>query len=231
MDSGLVIMENTVKEVGTINIPERVRRQIALDIENGLRLPGTALDEKQIAEQFGVSRTPVREALLMLAMQKLVDIVPRSGAIVHRPSADELIALLELLGELEGVAARLAASRMTREQRELLAQINQHSESLVRAGEIKAYEQANLELHTLIQKGSGNFILQEDFVAARSRLANFRKNVFERPGRISTSFAEHQPIVEAILSNRSEAAADAMRDHIIGKGKAFTDLVLVSHAG
>lgn len=211
-----------------INTPERIRILIEREIERGHLTPGAALDEKALARTYAVSRTPVREALLMLAAQKLVTIVPRSGTFVHRPEAGELIALLEYLGETEGVAARLAASRMAPEQRERLRALHEHCGALSRYGNRVGYEAANLQLHDAVHQGSGNAIIIEQITGARRRLASFRRNVFDRPGRLQASHAEHAPMVEAICAGDPQAAADAMRDHIIGKGKAYADLVLTS---
>lgn len=210
------------------NTPERIRLALQDDIENGVLRAGDLIDEKALAIKYGVSRTPIREALLMLAAQKLVVVMPRAGSVVQKPSAAELIALLEFLGELEGVAARLAALRMTAEQRSTLAQIHQSSEALARSGERHRYEAANLALHEHIYLGCGNSVVNEEIIAARRRLANFRRHVFNQPGRLMASFSEHEPMVRAIVAGDSELAASAMRDHIIGKGKAFADLVLVN---
>lgn len=211
-----------------INTPERIRILIEREIERGRLVPGAALDEKALARAYAVSRTPVREALLMLAAQKLVNIVPRSGTYVHRPAADELIALLEYLGETEGVAARLAAGRMAAEQRERLRALHEHCAQLARHGDRVGYEAANLQLHDAVHQGSGNAVIVEQITGVRRRLASFRRNVFDRPGRLQTSHAEHTLVVDAICAGDPQAAADAMRDHIIGKGKAYADLVLTN---
>src|SRR4051812_35693764 len=103
--------------------PERIRQAILSDIEDGTLAPGAALDEKSLAARFGVSRTPVREALLMLAAQRLVHIAPRSGIQVHAPQPAELVSLLEALSELEAVVARLCTLRMSHQQREDLQEV------------------------------------------------------------------------------------------------------------
>lgn len=211
-----------------VNTPERLRTLIERDIELGKLAPGTLLDEKALARAYAVSRTPIREALLMLAAQRLVSIVPRSGTFVRRPAADELIALLECLGEMEGVAARLAAHRMSQEQRARLRELYGQSEALVQSGDRTAYEAANAQLHGLIQQSGGNAVIVEEIAGVRSRLASFRRNVFDQPGRLEASFREHAAVVEAVCAGNGQAAADAMRDHIIGKGKAYADLVLAS---
>jgi DNA-binding GntR family transcriptional regulator len=211
-----------------LSTPERIRQLLMRDIERGILRPGQLLDEKQLASRHGVSRTPVREALLMLTMQKLAVAVPRAGTFVHKPPADELIALLEFLGELESVAAKLAAQRMTVEQRALLAKINQESEALVLADDRTGYEASNLALHEIIYVGSGNTVIHEEINSARRRLSNFRRHVFDQPGRLRVSYDEHQPLVASLLAGDGPSAAQAMHDHIIGKGKAFADLVLVN---
>lgn len=212
----------------THNTPERLRLALLEDIEQGALRAGELIDEKALAAKYGVSRTPIREALLMLAAQKLVVVMPRAGSVVLKPSATELIALLEYMGELEGVAARLAAVRMTAAQREALAALHASSEALARAGEQHRYQSVNLALHESIYEGCGNNVVNEEIIAARRRLANFRRHVFNQPGRLMASFREHEPMVQAIVAGDSETAASAMRDHIIGKGKAFSDLVLAN---
>lgn len=208
--------------------PERIRLAIQDEIERGSLRAGDPIDEKSLAAKYGVSRTPVREALLMLTAQKLVTTTPRAGSMVHKPSAAELIGLLEFMGELEGVAARLAALRMTTAQRERLMQIHLSSEPLARSGERHRYESANRALHEHIYACCGNDVVNQEIVAAQRRLANFRRHVFNQPGRLMASFSEHVPLVQALVAGEGDQAAHAMRDHIIGKGKAFADLVLVN---
>jgi DNA-binding GntR family transcriptional regulator len=198
------------------------------EIENGALRAGEFIDEKALAAKYGVSRTPVREALLMLAAQKLVVTVPRAGSMVYKPSAIELIALLEYLGELEGIAARLAALRMTAAQRSMLMQIHESSESLATLGERHRYEAANRTLHEHIYRCCGNLVINEEIRHAQRRLSSFRRHVFNQPGRLMDSFREHGPLVRALVAGDSDQAASAMREHIIGKGKAFADIVLVN---
>jgi DNA-binding GntR family transcriptional regulator len=211
-----------------VNIPERIRGQLEREIEAGRLAPGCALDEIELARRFEVSRTPVREALLMLAAQKLVSIVPRSGVYVHRPTASELVALLECLGEFEGVAARLAALRMGEPERRALMTAHKKALARANAGDVPGYETANLLFHELIQAGSANPLVAEQVRGVRRRLSTFRRRVLDTPGRLVRSRKEHERIVAAILAGDGDAAADAMREHILGKGQAYADLILAN---
>ena len=209
-----------------VNIPERIRAALEGEIEAGRLVPGSALDETELARRFAVSRTPVREALLMLAAQKLVSIVPRSGVHVYRPNAAELIALLECLGEFEGVAARLAALRMGEPERRALRAAHKKAQARAAAGDVPGYETANQSFHALIIEGSANPLVAEQIRGVRRRLSTFRRRVLDAPGRLARSRKEHERIVAAILAGDGEAAAAAMREHILGKGQAYADLVL-----
>src|SRR5690606_32338476 len=100
--------------------------------------------------------------------------------------------------------------------------------TLATLGERHRYEAANRALHEHIYQGCGNSVINEEITAAQRRLSNFRRHVFNQPGRLMASFNEHVPLVHAIVAGDSDQAATAMRDHIIGKGKAFADLVLVN---
>ena len=111
-----------------LSASELVRRQLERDISSGVLLPGDALDEDALAKRFGVSRTPVREALLQLSVRGLVLIAPRAGTYVSRLSIPELLGLSELLAELEGACAKLATRRLTPEEAHELRRV--HEESL-----------------------------------------------------------------------------------------------------
>src|SRR5665647_1918203 len=95
------------------NLAFQIRRKLEEEINRGDLLPGDALDERELAQRFGVSRTPVREAMVQLVAQGLVTTAPRQGVHVARMSIQELLGLFELLAEIEGVCAKYCARRLT----------------------------------------------------------------------------------------------------------------------
>ena len=206
--------------------PERIRAALLSAIEGGTLQPGDAVDEKELADRFGVSRTPVREALLGLAAQQLVRIVPRSGIHVHAPAAAELVSMLEALSELEAVVARLCALRMDPTQRKQLDRLCKATRKAADAGDRLAFEAANTLFHEALYEGCGNEILVDQVRQLRMRLAAFRRKVRDQPGRLQSSAAEHEAVVTGIAGNDAEGTAQAMREHIIAKGRAFADLLL-----
>jgi DNA-binding GntR family transcriptional regulator len=214
----------------TISIQERIRTAIEAEILSGTRPPGSPIDEKALAASFSASRTPVREALMLLAAQGLVHIAPRSGIYVRRPSAAELAALLEALCEIESTLARLAARRVTPERASALRQALESASRCAAAHDTKGYAAANAALHEHIFEGSSNPVLVEHARGVRKRLAAFRLRGFDQPGRLEISNREHRLIVDAICRGDGEAAAATMREHISAGGEALVALLLASNA-
>ncbi len=212
-----------------LSIQDRIRTAIEAEILSGARPPGSAIDEKALAAGFNASRTPVREALMLLAAQGLVHIAPRSGIYVRRPAAAELAALLEALGEIEAAIARLAARRVTPESSATLVKALAAASRCAKANDRKGYAEANALLHEQIYSSCSNPVLVDHVRGVRKRLAAFRQRGFDQPGRLTTSDSEHHRIVDAICKGDGEAAATAMREHISVGGEALVALLLASN--
>jgi DNA-binding GntR family transcriptional regulator len=210
----------------TASLAERIRLSVEADILGGRLAPGEVIDEKAVAAAFGVSRTPVREALLWLAAHDLVEFQPRAAIRVRRPDAAELVALLEYLAELEAICTRLAAQRMTLAQRDALGTAQQAVAACAAANDRQGYEDANQRFHGLLYTASGNPVVVEQLQRTRARLAAFRRKVMEQPGRLAGASREHDAIVSAVLEGDADGAMRAMRDHVLRKGKAVADVVL-----
>ena len=213
------------------SLQDRIRESVIAAIQAGDLRPGALIDEKTLADQFESSRTPVREALLMLAAQGLVTIVPRAGMFVHKPSAAELVAMFETLAEMEGVVARLATQRISSAGKLALSQSHEAAGVPAHARDAAAYSEANRAFHEVLYIAAANPFLSEQIVQLRRRLAIYwQKKDLINEARIATSYREHGLVVEAILSGQSDAAAEAMRTHISAGGKALADLVLLAEA-
>lgn len=191
-----------------------LRRALADDILAGRLPPGTRLDERLLAAQWGMSRTPVREALKQLAVTGLVESHPHRGVFVARLDSDQVREMFELAGELEASCARLAALRMTAEERRQLEALHVSSLDWVGRGQTDRYDAFNLEFHAAIFQGCHNRQLVETTMAVRGRVNPFRRAQFHILTRLSASFEEHQAIVEAIVRADADAAAHHMRGHI-----------------
>jgi DNA-binding GntR family transcriptional regulator len=200
-------------------LAEQLRDVLAEQIVTGERLPGARLDEVDLAETFGMSRTPVREALKALAGIGLVEYRPHRGALVALPSTRRIEEMFEVMAEVEATCARFATLRMTAPERRELAAVHEAALTLVKNGDLSGYAAFNNDFHDLIYRGSKNDFLAETAWATRRRVLPFRHSQFRVLGRLHDSHAEHDRVVQAILSGDATGAEAAMRGHV---GKVTT---------
>lgn len=210
---------------GRGTLAEDLRRQIADAIFDGHLPPGQRLDEQEVAARYGVSRTPVREAFRLLAATGLVQARPNRGAVVATIAPERLAEMFEAMGEMEAACARLAALRMTAQERHDFARLHEASGALSRAGDIDGYDRENTLFHSLVYAGSHNSYLNETSLAMRRRLRPYRRAQFRVTGRLDLSWFEHDAVVRAILRGDGEAAYHAMRLHVTTVGDASAGLM------
>lgn len=208
-----------------LSAAETVRIELEREISDGILIPGDALDEEAIAARFGVSRTPVREALLHLSVLGTVTIAPRAGIYVSRLSMPELLSLIEMLAELEAACAKLASRRLTAEEAEALKRVHEASRAYEECGDAQGYSHCNAQFHELLYQACRNPPLAAEIVRIRSRTRVYRRSVFQNQLRIRRSREDHALILEAVLAGNPAAAADAAHEHIAGSVREFTDMI------
>jgi len=199
------------------------------EIENGILKgefePGERLDEVQLATHFGVSRTPIREALMQLSAIGLVEIRPRRGAVVVDPGPERVFEMFEVMAELEGMAGALAARRLTNQDRGTLLSAHEKCEAAAISEDPDGYYYENEAFHLAIYAASHSSFLEEQCVALHRRLRPYRRLQLHVRNRMKASLREHGEIVEAILAGDAEAARSLLRKHIAVQGDRFSDLV------
>ena len=184
-------------------------------IDTGIYRPGDRLVESELAERFGVSRTPIREALQRLETQSLLARDGRS-LIVASLDHNQLAELYVVRGELEGLAARLAARHATPEEVRVLRDMLEADHALV--GDPKALSRANRRFHKQIHLASHNRFLVQQLDLVHRSMALLATTSLSAEGRTTGTLEEHARIVRAIEAGDGEAADQALRDHI---SKAF----------
>ena len=208
---------------------QRSAVNIANSLENmifdGTFANGDRLDEVRLAEQFGVSRTPLREALQRLESSGLVTLIPRRGAFVRQPGLMELLEMFEVMAELEAVCARLAARRMSNEALEELRQANTRCQVAADAQDSDLYYTENERFHAAIYRESGNSFLEKESLKLQKRLRPFRRQQLRFRGRMAQSLTEHEAILAALTAGDSIAAANTLRDHVNVQGERFQSLM------
>lgn len=193
---------------------QTIRHELARQIVNRELMPGTLLDESALAQQFSVSRTPIREALRKLIEAGLVEHTAHRKASVAKPDEAKLAGMFFVMSQLEVMCAGQSALRIAPSQRSALEALHGDMGGLVRGGQSEAYAVANEAFHSLIYEATGNAYLVEITTATRIRLQAFRRAQFSTLGRLAASHAEHSLILNAILRADMTGAQAAMHQHI-----------------
>lgn len=192
----------------------RVFRLLEELIVSGEFAPGERLDERALAQRFNVSRTPVREALNRLSSSGLVVNRGRQSAYVAAISVAELFQTFEVMAQLEGLCAKLAAQRMTETEREELVTLARSFEPTQNAPDVREYMALNEKFHHLIYHGAHNSVLEELVLQVYRRVARYRRFTLRANGKIKESAKEHRATAEAIYKGEAEEARRAMEYHI-----------------
>ncbi|PII38030.1 AsnC family transcriptional regulator [Sinorhizobium meliloti CCBAU 01290] len=207
---------------------ENIFYKLRDDIENGIVTgefePGERLDETQLAMRFGVSRTPIREALMQLSAIGLVEIRPRRGAVVVDPAPQRVYEMFEVMAELEGMAGALAARRHTEEDSAALLAAHEKCREAVLSEETDRYYYENEIFHRAIYTASHSGFLEEQCTALHRRLRPYRRLQLRVRNRMKVSFKDM-----GRSSRRSFRQCgwprEGLRSHVAVQGDRFGDLV------
>ncbi len=204
---------------------DSIRRELEQMIVSGALADGARLDELRLAERFGCSRTPLREAFQALAASGLVQLIARRGAFVRHPGLDEMVEMFEVMAELEALCGRLAARRIAPADLAALRRTEHACADAVAAGNHDLYYAANERFHHLVYEASGNAFLAAEAARLHRRLQPFRRLQLQVRDRMRQSLTEHGAVIAALEAGDGATAAQALRDHVAVQGTRFNDLV------
>ena len=208
-----------------MTLAESLRQNLEEAIAAGRFEPGSRLDEQEIAQRFGVSRTPVREAFRLMAANNLVELRGRQGAIVRAIKAEALIEMFQVMAELEGLCARLAARRVSQPWGDEISEIHQRLMAAGETGNIDLFYDVNQQFHEAIYDASRNAYVADQTRKLRNQVAAYRRRVTRMPNRIADTVREHEAIMQAILAHDPERAHSTMRDHVNLLGDNLLDFL------
>lgn len=215
MSPGAIVSTALYQEVA-----ERLRQRIfAHDLA-----PGSWIDEQAFAEHYGISRTPLREALKVLASEGLVTLKPRRGCYVTELTEQDLDDIFPVLALLEGRCAHQAVSRARPADLVRLRAAHDLLERSAAGGDVDAFFEANQQFHRLVQQLAGNRWLLQVIDDMRKVLKLNRHDSLSREGRVGESLNEHRAIMQAIEAGDAAAAQARMHDHLLNGRAALAAL-------
>ncbi|GIF56160.1 GntR family transcriptional regulator [Asanoa iriomotensis] len=181
--------------------------------------PGPQLAEEDLARVFGVSRTPIREAILRLETERLVERSSGRRVAVARISPAEILEIYDVRVALDGVAAELATQRATPPDIAQLRWINEKMIASGQAGDYAGVSALSLDFHDWIAKASGNGFLLSQIRVVHDRVRRFERTTLQHPGRLGSAAEEHERLLDAIASGDVDRATSLARAHMLNAKK------------
>ena len=218
-DTAMPFDEQTVepKPASTSTLHADLVGQIRKLVIEGDLEPGAKVPERILCERFGVSRTPLREALKTLASEGLLELLPRRGARVARLSEDGVDQMFPIMGALEALSGELACANLTTEQFAEIQALHYQMVLHYTRRELAPYFQVNQEIHEKILEAAANPLLLQMYqtLAGRIRRARYIANMSDE--RWSQAIAEHEKMLTALSERDGHALADVLRCHLRNK--------------
>lgn len=183
-------------------------------ITRGDFAPNQRLVEAELSEQFDASRAVVRNALVQLTTERLVERIQNRGARVRAVSLEEAIEITEVRMVVEGLCAARAAEHATEEDKAELREIGEQMRAAVSGGDVWGYSELNKRLHSLVLRVSGQQTAGEVLGRLRGQNVRHQFRLAMHPGRPAVSLPQHLAIIEAICEADPAAAEQAMREHL-----------------
>lgn len=186
--------------------------------------PGSWIDEQALAEQYGISRTPLREALKVLVSEGLVTLKPRRGCYVTEVTAQDMDEIFPILALLEGRCAFEATSKASAADLAALDQLQAHLEEAAARNNVEDFFEANQRFHRALQALAGNRWLVQIIEDMRKVLKLNRHQSLSREGRLTESLEEHRGIMQALHARDAAAAQARMHQHLLQGREALAKL-------
>ncbi len=196
------------------NAREAAFEKIKEAIIKGHFKPGEKLVEQTLAQEMGVSRTPVREAIRRLEAEGFVVSIPRKGVVVSRADKEEIVQLYSIRAELEGLAARWAIENADEDDIRKLDEAISRMEETAASGDLDGVVQSNALFHDAIAQASKSRILCTLLKTLQDNIQRFRFQSLHLPGRPEAALAEHKEIVAAIKEKKTEEADRLLKEHL-----------------
>jgi DNA-binding GntR family transcriptional regulator len=207
-------------------LQQRVANRLRELLVRGELEPGSKLNERELCEQLGVSRTPLREAIRLLVAEGLVVLDPGRGAFTPTWSKDDISNTFELLGALEGLAGELAAQRITTQELAELTALQHEMQAAYERRDLPAYYQLNAQAHDLLSNAAGNPVLRETWKQVNGRMHALRFRSNQDEAKWVKALDEHAQILAALKARDGAAARQLLEQHLRRKRDAVLKLHL-----
>lgn len=197
-----------------LSLPELIASQIRDRIADGTFSFGAPISDKELATQLGVSRTPVREALLQLKQEGLVEVRPSRGSYIFEPTLEDLEEICEARGQYEASAARLLTGSKLSLAPTVLTPLLEETEAALKRGDLRSCEQLDTQFHESLIALAGNRYLEDSYSRITTKIRALRHRLPQSPERVRNALSQHRMILALLLEGDREAAAAILTSHV-----------------
>jgi DNA-binding GntR family transcriptional regulator len=212
-------------EISHLALHDQVARRLRTMLVEGRIAPGAKLNERVLSEQLQVSRTPLREAIKLLAVEGLVDLLPNRGAVAVQLTEDDIVHSFEVLADLEGLSGELAAERITEAELAELRATHYEMLAAYTRRDLSAYYRLNARIHSAINAAAGNPVLATTYDRINARVQSMRFRTNQDDTKWKRAVAEHEQMLAALDARDGAALRAVLSAHLRHKRDSVLDLM------
>ncbi len=214
-----------IVEITRLGLHDQVAARLRTMLVEGLIQPGAKLNERELCEKLGVSRTPLREAIKLLAAEGLVDLLPNRGAIAVKLTEADVLNTFELLATLEGMSGELAAARITDAELSEIQALQYEMMACYARRDLSGYYRINARIHAAINNAARNPVLTSTYRAINARVQSLRFRTNQNEAKWAEAVREHELMVEALSRHDSQTMRHLLVQHLTRKRDAVLELL------
>lgn len=212
-------------EISRLALHEQVAARLRTMLVEGRIAPGAKLNERELTEQLRVSRTPLREAIKLLAAEGLVDLLPNRGAVAVRLTEGDVLDTFEVLASLEGLSGELAAQRVTDAERAELRALHYEMLACFARRDLSGYYRLNAQIHTAINQAARNPVLAQTYRGINSRVQSLRFRTNQDEAKWKRAVKEHEQMLEALDGRDASGLRTLLVAHLMNKRDTVLELM------
>jgi DNA-binding GntR family transcriptional regulator len=214
-----------ILEIPRLALHEQVAARLRTLLVEGTISPGGKLNERELCELLRVSRTPLREAIKLLAAEGLVDLLPNRGAVAVRLSEDDIRYAFEMLAELEGMSGELAAERMSEAELAELRALHYEMLACHARGDLSGYYRTNALIHTAINNAAKNPLLSKIYREINARVQSLRFRTNQDGAKWQRAVQEHEAMLQAMVARDAGRLRAILVEHLLRKRDTVLELM------
>ena len=220
-----------IVEIARLQLHDQVVARLRTMLVEGRIPPGAKLNERELCEQLRVSRTPLREAIKLLAAEGLVDLLPNRGAVAVKLTEADILNTFEVLASLEGLSGELAAQRITDEELAELRATHYEMLACFARRDLSGYYRLNAKVHTAINDATRNPVLTNTYRSINARVQSLRFRTNQNEAKWKHAVGEHEQMVEAFGKRDGAALRAVLVEHLLRKRDTVLELMRAGEIG